>query len=645
MKLRQFRQWLSLLPRRWKQVMLIGFDLIALFSAVWLAYVLRFGDWYVPNRQQLLFMIAAPLVALPIFIRLGLYRAVIRYLPDRAVWTMIQAVSLSVLVWICLVFLTRMTGAEGVPRSVPAFYLFLSILVIAGSRFGAKRFLWRPLRGKYPAKQCLIFGAGDAGMQLANALRANKESFVMAFVDDDPGLHGMEILGIRVYPTERLEKLIENLGIDEVIITTSALNAERRRAILERLSHYPVKTRVLPAVTDLTSGRYLVSLVRDIDIDDLLGRSPVPPQQELLRGMIEGRTILISGAGGSIGSELCRAIAGLAPKRLVLFELNEHALYQIDRELRSRFKCEVVALLGSVTDSVLVDRVMREQAVQTVYHCAAYKHVPLVEDNPVESVRNNVFGTQTLAAAALANGVESFILISSDKAVHPSNVMGATKRWSELIVRYYGMKAAALGKASVFSCVRFGNVIGSKGSVVPLFREQIAAGGPVTVTHPEMTRYFMSIREAAELIIQAGALSESGDIVLLEMGEPVRIQDLAENMILLAGLSVKSEANPTGDIEIKYVGVREGEKLHEELFYDPAGASTTLHPKILRAAQLSNISLQKLPDMLDRLRDGIADQNAKSVRSTLFEFLESNTYRIMSVPARDEKTVANEKSA
>lgn len=622
MEFRQFRERLSLLPRRWKQTLLVGFDAVVLFLMAWFAYVLRFGEWFIPNTQQFLLMLAAPAIALPVFIRLGLYRSVIRYLPDRAIWTIIQAVCISVLLWVCLAFLTQMTGAEGVPRSVPGFYLFLAIATIAGSRFGAKWLLWNPLREKILAKQCLIFGAGDAGRQLANALKANQESYVTAFVDDDPGLHGMEILGIRVYPTSKLEELIENFGVNEVIVTTSSLNAKKRRDLLTRLSQKPVKTRILPAITDLTSGKYLVSTVRDIDIDDLLGRSPVPPDPQLLQKMVEGRTILVTGAGGSIGSELCRVIVKLCPAKLILFELNEHALYQIERELKQRSSsCEIVPVLGSATETPLVEHVLREHKVQTVYHCAAYKHVPLVEENPVEGIRNNVFGTVVLTSAAFACDVENFILISSDKAVHPSNVMGATKRWSELIVRYYGMKAEERGMKRNFACVRFGNVIGSNGSVVPLFREQIATGGPVTVTHPEMTRYFMSIREAAELIVQAGALSESGDILLLEMGEPVRIYDLAANMILLAGLSVRDRDNPDGDVEISVIGARDGEKLHEELFYDPAGVMPTSHTKIMRATQRSMTALDDLPNLLDKLKAAIEHQDKNEVRRILFDFI------------------------
>ncbi|MGH6760500.1 MAG: polysaccharide biosynthesis protein [Phyllobacterium sp.] len=621
MKFKQFREWLSLLPRRWKQTLLVGFDAVMLFLMAWLAYILRFGELFIPNAHQLLLMIAAPVIALPVFVRLGLYRSVIRYLPDRAVWTIIQAVCISVLLWVCLAFLTQMTGIEGVPRSVPAFYLFLAIAAIAGSRFGAKWLLWNPLREKLLSKQCLIFGAGDAGRQLANALKANQESYVTAFVDDDPGLHGMEILGIRVYPTAKLEELIENFGVNEVIVTTSSLNARKRRDLLARLSQKPVKTRILPAITDLTSGKYLVSTVRDIDIDDLLGRSPVPPEPELLQKMVEGRTILVTGAGGSIGSELCRVIVKLCPAKLILFELNEHALYQIERELKLGASCEIVPVLGSATEMPLVERVLRKHKVETVYHCAAYKHVPLVEENPVEGIRNNVFGTVSLASCAFACDVQNFILISSDKAVHPSNVMGATKRWSELIVRYYGMEAEKRGMKRNFACVRFGNVIGSNGSVVPLFREQIAMGGPLTVTHAEMTRYFMSIREAAELIVQAGALSESGDILLLEMGEPVRIYDLAENMILLAGLSVRDRDNPDGDVEISIIGARDGEKLHEELFYDPAGVMPTRHTKIMRATQRTGHALEELPDLLDKLRLAIEHQDSDEVRHILYDFI------------------------
>lgn len=618
MKLENFRQSISMMPRRYKQLILVVFDLIALVFAVWFSYLLRFSAFFIPNSEQALLMVAAPLIGLPVFIRFGLYRSVIRYLPDRAIWTMIQAVTISVILWVCLAFLTLMTGAAGVPRAIPFLYWVVSIGLICGSRFAAKWLLWSPLREQLMARQCLIFGAGDAGRQLANALRSQNEVFVAGFVDDDKSLHGMDILGIRVYPTSQLETLIDNFGINEMIVTTSALSGIQRRRLIGKLKSLDVKVRILPAISDLTAGKYLVSHLRDIDIDDLLGRSPVPADPTLLDKTVENRVILVTGAGGSIGSELCRTIVKLAPAKLVIFDVNEHSIYQLHRELTSISDCQIVPVLGSISDAPLIRSVLDAHKVENVYHCAAYKHVPLVEENVVEGARNNVIGTDVLAGMSREAGVRNFVLISSDKAVRPSNVMGATKRWAELIVRYHGNLASKNGTGQIFASVRFGNVIGSSGSVVPLFREQIAHGGPLTVTHDDMTRYFMSVREAAELIIQAGALSGGGDILLLEMGEAVRIRDLAENMILLAGLSVKDSSNPDGDIEIVTVGIREGEKLHEELFYDPTGVSPTSHSKILRAKRSVN-SVDHLPEAVAELRRLIDQRDTDAVRKLLFD--------------------------
>ncbi|MGH6859427.1 MAG: polysaccharide biosynthesis protein [Phyllobacterium sp.] len=618
MTLEKFRQSISLMPRRYKQMLLVIFDMVILTFAVWLSYLLRFSLFFIPNGEQALLMVSAPLVALPVFIRFGLYRAVIRYLPDKAIWTMIQAVTISVILWVCLAFLTQMTGAAGVPRAIPFLYWVLSIALICGSRFAAKWLLWSPLHERLMRRQCVIFGAGNAGRQLANALRSQNEVFVAGFIDDDESLHGMDILGIRVYPTSKIEYLVENYGVSEMIVTTSVLSGLDRRRLIGKLKSLDVKVRILPAISDLTAGKYIVSNLRDIDIDDLLGRSPVPADPALLDKTVESRVILVTGAGGSIGSELCRTIVKLAPTKLLIFDVNEHSIYQLQRELNAASDCHVVPLLGSISDAPLIRAILTEHQVENVYHCAAYKHVPLVEENVVEGARNNVLGTDTLAALSLEAGVRNFVLISSDKAVRPSNVMGATKRWAELIVRYYGNEARAGNRGQIFTSVRFGNVIGSSGSVVPLFREQIASGGPLTVTHDEMTRYFMSVREAAELIIQAGALSEGGDILLLEMGEAVRIRDLAENMILLAGLSVKDASHPEGDIGIVTIGIRDGEKLHEELFYDPSGVSPTRHSKILQARRRIN-SLDHLPGAIAELSSRIGRQDADAVRELLFE--------------------------
>lgn len=614
------RERISGLPRRRKQVLLIGFDAIVLVAVAWIAYSLRFNTLFQPNASQAVLMVAAPVIAIPIFVRMGLYRAVIRYLPERALWTVIQAMSIATLIWVALAFLTQATGASGIPRSIPLVYWSLSIAVVAGSRFGAKWLLGSSFRSDPRARVVLIHGAGEAGLQLAKALRGSPDTQVAGFISDDPNVRGMDILGIRVYTDTAVDRLIANLGVTEIVITSEGPGGQSRRDLVAHLGRLPVKVRILPAIADLASGKYLVSHIRDIDIDDLLGRTPVPPDAALLKRMTVGRSILVTGAAGSIGSELCRAIAALGPSVLVVMDVNEFGLYRLERDLAASADTRVVPVLGSVSDARLVGEVIRRHTVQTIYHCAAYKHVPLVEQNLLEGVRNNVLGTKILAEVAAAEGVPNFILISSDKAVRPRSVMGATKRWAELIVRHYGAGQPGQDKQRNFAAVRFGNVLGSSGSVVPLFKDQIAAGGPVTLTDENMTRYFMSIREAAELIVQAGGLAESGDILMLDMGEPVRIRDLAEDMVLLAGLTVKSASNPQGDIEIVTIGTREGEKLYEELFYDPQGVTATTHPKIVRARRMTG-KAEGVPQALERLCAALADRDENRVRFELFEFI------------------------
>ena len=620
MNFARIREFLGGLPRYSKQFVLMAFDTVALTAVAWISYSLRFDRIFVPTLEQALVMLAVPVISIPIFVKMGLYRAVIRYLPEQAIWTIFRAVTISTLIWVAIAFLTRMTGSAGVPRSIPVVFWVLATLVIAGSRFGAKWLIWSRTRSPRARERILIYGADDAAMQLANALKTGVERQVVGFVTDEPSLAGRELMGIRVYPAARLEELIRNLGIKEVIVTTPTTTNAKRRELIARLSSaHSTRFRILPAIADLAAGRYLVSYVRDIDINDLLGRSPVPADTALLHGAVKGNSILVTGAAGSIGSELSRAIAALGPSRLVLLDFDEHGLYELNRSLRRIQNLDIVAVLGSVCDGGLVERTIRGHSIDTIYHCAAYKHVPLVEENVIEGVRNNIIGTRVLAEQALACGVRNFILISSDKAVRPTSVMGATKRWSELIVRYYGIGAEAEARKVNFASVRFGNVLGSSGSVVPLFTEQIAAGGPVTVTDQGMKRYFMSIREATELIIQASALSESGDILLLEMGEPVSIRDLAEEMIQLAGLQVRSPLNPEGDIEIVTIGARDGEKLYEELFYDPDHVKPTSHPKILRAKR-QNGKATTMPDALARLMPLLDEGDEAAVRALLFEY-------------------------
>jgi FlaA1/EpsC-like NDP-sugar epimerase len=559
-------------------------------------------------------------VALPVFLRMGLYRAVIRYLPERAIWTILQAMFIATLLWVFILFIAEATKFAVLPRSLPIFYFLFGTVVIGGSRFAAKYLLWSPYRARTPGLTTMIYGAGDAGRQLATALRTQGATYIAGFIDDDPQLQGRDVMGLRVHSASQVEGLVRDLGVEEIILSLPSADSGRRQKIIADLSPLPIKIRNLPAISEIASGKYLVSQLREIDIDDLLGRSSVPADPALIRPMIEGRVVMVTGAGGSIGSELCRIIVKWAPHKLVLFEANEFALYEIDRALNHDATFPIVPVLGSVTDGRLVRRTLAEHQVEVVFHAAAHKHVPLVEANPLEGVRNNVFGTRTLAEAALGGGVKDFILVSTDKAVRPANVMGATKRWAELIVREVGERALAEGSGQRFAAVRFGNVLGSNGSVVPLFREQIAAGGPVTLTDERMTRYFMSIHEAAELIVQAGTLSEGNDLFLLDMGQPVKIRDLAENMVRLAGLSVRSKSNPDGDVEIAITGIRPAEKLFEELFYDPAQAAPTRHPKILRA-RLGLRQNGELEEALGKLAAALDNEDAAELRRILMGFI------------------------
>lgn len=616
------------LPRVWKRVIVIVFDILALCVALWASFSLRFLAWTPPTTiDQFLVIATAPLVAIPIFVRFGLYRAVIRYLPERALWQILQATTLAAIGWVVLVFLSEMSGRITIPRSVPVIYWILSSILIAGSRFFAKRLLWSPnSRKSRGGRPIAIYGAGDSGAELVGALRRQGDQFIVAFVDEDPALQGRDVAGIRVFAPDMLETLVHQYGIKELILSMPTLGAAKRQELVSTIASHGIKIRSVPPVSDLISGKYVVSQLREIEIDDLLGRSSVPPDPALIREMVVGKTIMVTGAGGSIGSELCRLIVGWAPQRLVLFEANEFALYQIDRELSAIKDISVVPVLGTITDEAVVRRAIAGHGVDVLFHAAAYKHVPLVEANALEGIRNNVLGTKVITDAALNLGVQSIVLISSDKAVRPTNVMGATKRWAELLFHEASVRAAKAGRGQRFSAVRFGNVLGSNGSVVPLFKEQIAAGGPVTLTDPAMTRYFMSIREAAELIVQAGALSEGGDVFLLDMGKPILIKDLAENMIRLAGFTVRDEQHPDGDISIVAVGKRPGEKMYEELFYDDNTAAPTRHQKIMRSPRNDTSQRDILAD-LATLMEALSAEDESRARHILFEVIQETAPR------------------
>ena len=568
------------LSRRKKQTLAVATDLLLLLFAFWSALALRFETW-TPNiaayQSQ---MLAAPLLAIPIFIRLGLYRAVIRFMEDRVVFVVAGGVTLSVLL---LAAGLALTHTPGVSRGVLAIYWLLAILYVGATRFLARSYFLRAERGQDSRVRIAIYGAGRAGTQLAYALRAGREYLPVAFFDDSPALQKTEVAGLRVHSPDELTAVLAAKEIDELLLAIPSASRSRRAEIIDRLEGFHCKVKLVPGMADVVGGNVAVDAIREVEIEDLLGRESVTPDPMLLGRCITGKVVLVSGAGGSIGSELCRQIVRLQPARLVLMELSEFALYSIEQELaalcnRLGARIDLVPVMGSVTHQRRNESVMNKFGVQTVYHAAAYKHVPLVEQNPIEGLRNNAVGTRRMAEAALAAGIETFVLISTDKAVRPTNVMGASKRLSELILQ----ALSRWGGKTRFCMVRFGNVLGSSGSVVPLFRKQIAAGGPVTLTHADITRYFMTIPEAAQLVIQAGSMGQGGEVYVLDMGKPVKIMDLARRMVHLSGLEVRDEQHPDGDIAIEIVGLRPGEKLFEELLIGE-NVEGTSHPLIMRA--------------------------------------------------------------
>jgi FlaA1/EpsC-like NDP-sugar epimerase len=586
-----------------KMALLMLLDALLLPLALWSAVVLRLGGSWDPKLDPYLWIFAVPpLWAIPIFIKLGLYRAVIRFMDDKVVTTVLSGVTLAVLVLTAVIMMARITPF---PRSSIVIFWMFAMAYIGGSRFLLRGLLRTIEQAQDSRLPVAIYGAGRAGLQLLMGFQTGREFQVVAFFDDNKALHGRTYRGVEVFDPARIPELTASRRIGQILLAMPSVSRARHREIIERLEalHLPIKR--VPGLADLVSGEVKVEELKQVDIEDLLGRDPVPPMEALLAANIRGQAVMVTGAGGSIGSELVRQIVKGQPKRLVLFEQSEYALYAIDHELaRTAPKVERVAILGSVTDRDRLESVMRTFCIETVYHAAAYKHVPLVEHNPVPGIVNNAFGTDTCAAAAEACGVKTFVLISTDKAVRPTNVMGATKRLAELCLQ----ARHVAGSKTRFVMVRFGNVLGSSGSVVPLFKQQIAAGGPVTVTHPDITRYFMTIPEAAQLVLQAGAMGQGGDVFVLDMGEPVKIADLARRMIHLSGLEVRDEAHPRGDIEVRFSGLRPGEKLYEELLIGD-GVLSTEHPRIMRAQEY-HLEPAELAGFLDSLQDACKELDA-----------------------------------
>ncbi|WP_082140486.1 nucleoside-diphosphate sugar epimerase/dehydratase [Halomonas sp. PR-M31] len=601
------------LPRIYKRIIQVLVDTMLLMLSFVLAMLLRLDSWAPIYEQRTWLMLAALIpLSLLIFIRLGFYRAVVRYMSQKALHAILLGVVGSAIAMAVISYLLNLP----IPRSVPVIYAMLALLTIGGIRVFLRSLYQRSL---VRHKTCVaIYGAGAAGSQLVASLRHGQEYVPMCFIDDWRGMRGTLVEGLKVYSPNELPRLIKQYGVKRILLAIPSASLGRRREILKMLEPSAVPVQTVPSMADVIAGHARINEIRDVTIEDLLGRDPVPPNQSLLDANIRDKVVMITGAGGSIGSELCRQVLQQSPRQLILFEVCEYSLYQIEKELLQFSKAAgltipIKALLGSVQKRQRLEGVMRAFNVQTIYHAAAYKHVPLVEHNAIEGIRNNVFGTLETAKAAMASGVETFVLVSTDKAVRPTNVMGTTKRLAELICQAFAREQSA----TRFCMVRFGNVLGSSGSVVPLFRKQIREGGPITITHPDITRYFMTIPEAAQLVIQAGAMGHGGDVFVLNMGDPVRISDLAMHMVRLSGLEVMDANSPHGDIELIYTGLRPGEKLFEELLIGDEVIETA-HPRIMTAKENYWV-WHRLEKYLQRLHEAAVEVRHDDIRELLLE--------------------------
>ncbi|NVO99668.1 polysaccharide biosynthesis protein [Photobacterium damselae subsp. damselae] len=583
--------------RKNKRIITIGYDIFAVTFSLYLAVAIRLNTWTFPiHFDEIASLSTTIVVTLACFVRLGMYRAVLRYMMLPALGYIFFAVFLSSIA----LALSGFFFHSFVPRSVPLIYAGLAIVTLGGPRILIRTFYYHYYRRKKP--NVFIYGAGSTGRELAYALISGEEYHPVVIIDDDHNKVGQIIFGLRVHHSSEFEELQSLYKPVKLLLAINNITKGQRLRLIEATSQWPIAVQSVPSVEDIAAGRATSTEIKDLDIADLLGRAAVEPNTDLLKRNIINQNVMVTGAGGSIGSELCRQILKQAPKKLVLFELNEYNLYSIDKELRkivanTNSSTEIISALGTVQRQNRVERLMVTHHIDTVYHAAAYKHVPMVEDNIVEGVRNNVFGTLAAAEAAINAGVKNFTLISTDKAVRPTNIMGATKRMAELVLQ----ALADRQDSTTFTMVRFGNVLGSSGSVVPLFKEQIRKGGPVTVTHPDIIRYFMLIPEAAQLVIQASAMAKNGQVFVLDMGEPVKILDLAHRMIHLMGFSEKTELNPDGDIEIRFTGLRPGEKLYEELLIG-SNVEGSSHPKIMTAKE-DKLSWDEMEELLKILDD------------------------------------------
>ncbi|EAP95063.1 putative epimerase/dehydratase [Vibrio splendidus 12B01] len=602
-----------------KRIISITIDILLILFSLHVALWTRLGHVKFLSEGDTVLLAGLTVIAtVLIFTKIGLYRAVLRYLTFQALFVVMTGAILSAVALAVFAYYLQ----EPIPRTVPIIYGSYLTLLCGGSRLVVRNLVATTSPSKGLRQEVLIYGAGGGGRQLAVALRASEDYRVRAFIDEDKTLTNTFILGLSVVNLDKAEYLIDKYDVSKILLAIPSASRARRKKILDLLAPLPVEIQTVPDMVDIVSGRAKIDELSDVPIEDLLGRDAVAPQQVLMEANIKGKVVLVTGAGGSIGSELCRQILKQQPKVLVLFELSEFGLYQINHEL-SLFKdsegleVEIIPLLGSVQRPHRLLTSMQSFGVQTVYHAAAYKHVPLVEYNVVEGVRNNVFGTYYTAQAAIEAGVESFVLISTDKAVRPTNVMGTTKRMAELGLQALAEQENQKENGTRFCMVRFGNVLGSSGSVIPLFKKQIKAGGPLTVTHPDITRFFMTIPEAAQLVIQAGAMGKGGDVFVLDMGESVKIIDLAENLIKLSGLSIKDENNSHGDIEIQFSGLRPGEKLYEELLIGD-NVERTAHERIMTAQEVF-LPINEYNTLLESLDFACHNLEHNSIRQLLLD--------------------------
>ncbi len=606
------------LPRAIKRLLALTADALLCILTVWLALCLRLDEVVTMHTNHWIAVGFSLAFALPVFVLSGLYRGIFRHANSVALLAVTKAMVIYGTIYAALL---TTVALPGVPRSVGFIQPLLLLLGVGASRVLARYILsgtyLREVRQGNTSK-VLVYGAGEAGRQLIDAMRSGRQMQAVGFLDDDARLHDQEINGLRIYNPKNLDQVIHQLKVSDVLLAIPSASRQRRNEILQRMREVRVSVRSIPSLMELAQGNVHVNDLIELDIEDLLGRDTVPPDAQLLQKNIMGKVVLVTGAGGSIGSELCRQIIRSRPLTLLLIELNEYALYSIHQELlqlRPDGEVTLVPLLASVRDDDRMHEIMRTWKPQTVYHAAAYKHVPLVEHNPAEGVKNNVLGTLSAALAAASHGVADFVLISTDKAVRPTSVMGASKRLAEMLLQALAAGAGSRGWQTRFAMVRFGNVLGSSGSVVPLFRDQIKKGGPVTLTHKDITRYLMSIPEAAQLVIQAGAMAQGGDVFVLDMGQPVRIVDLATRMIELSGLTVRSDDQPGGDIEINVTGLRPGEKLYEELLIGD-NPLTTQHPRIFKANE-DFLPWEALDEYLVTLRSALEANDVAAIRLLL----------------------------